>query len=338
MVDQGQRLTWRAGELATGALLHSAGALIMTGLLAAVAIGPQAAYSALEVTLQTPQIQAQGLRDWGKLLALGALMWGSVMLMWRARPARRPRVVTLSRGTAITETLIIMPLFLGMTFGMAQLSINMMGGMLANIGAYQAARAYWVWEGEVNKNRTGSRNVGESDVLERARIAAALVMTPVAPADYANLNAINLDSEAATNMRKAVSWPFGNISALEGRFTTETSFYRSFDSTGFQGRSLIKFSIAFASTQVERTNDGVKMTYEQIQTFPLIGPIFGTFGIRGARPGYYNTITRTVALDSQRFAANARLPNNEVDADAPSENAGSISEGSTSTTADDLDI
>ena len=298
-------------------LAHGAGALALTATIASLVLGPRLAYKTVYYTLQTPQLRDSSVWELSGLLLLGAMLWASGALVWHQRGQRQqrgPRLVKLSRGTIMTETIIIMPLFLMMTFGMAQLSVNMIGGLLANIAGYQAARTVWVWEGEIGKNRSGTQ-VSESDVLDRARVAAALVMTPIAPGDYANINAISLDgSEPAKNMREAVSYPFGaTLSALVGgNIATENTFYEALDASGFHSRGAMKFSVAYMATSIERLSGGAKLTYKHYQAFPMVGRLFGELEFQGLRTGYYNTYERNVTFLTQRYSANPVLPNNET--------------------------
>lgn len=130
--------------------------------------------------------------------ALAYIMFQLVRLRFEARTPKMPKTVRLSRGTVVTETLIIMPVFLLLTFGMAQLTLNNIAGILANVAAYQGARAAWVWQPEEDASDR-RMNLEDGTTEQKCRIAVAFAMMPVAPGNF--MKAPMLDSDFADKSR-----------------------------------------------------------------------------------------------------------------------------------------
>lgn len=130
--------------------------------------------------------------NWGRIgihIALSALLWGAVVLLFMTFNHRREqvtklklkRVSVLGRGAVMLETLVILIPFLLLTSGLGQFGLNNATNLLADLAAYQAARTAWLWQPEAQVGRNGTT---ADDVKFRARTAAALVLAPSAPTDF----------------------------------------------------------------------------------------------------------------------------------------------------------
>lgn len=271
-------------------------------------------------------------------VGLSVCIWALLFIAYelvkiRVHEQKRVSTIKLSRGTIVTETLIVMPIFLVLTFGMAQLVINSIGGILANVAAYEAARAAWVWQPEedATDRRMGLR---DGTAEEKCRIAVAFAMMPVAPGDYLKLSTLDSDyADDARLLALGANVPLsgvlsdiigedladlGAIGLGAGQYNSydEHSYAVSLDSSSFLVRSVRKFTTAFLSARCAIQPDhSVQMQYIHHVTMPLVGPIFGerrlTDGI-GLVPGYYSTYRRTFGFQRQAHPPNRRLPLNEL--------------------------
>lgn len=310
--------------------------------------------SVLSVLIVVPHAAAQRIAGWvvnnDELLALTTTdiiihvalctcLWAFCVLMFgyirqRVRTVKKVALKT-ARGTVITETLIVLPVFLMMTFGMSQLVINSIAGVLMNVATFQSARAYWVWEPE----SSGGRASGV-DPKVKAQIAAAAVMTPIAPGEFANVTTLSGDAKKMQLAMGSANIPFSEVipadiggliadlaSLSSRRVTRENmSFWRALDSQSFAQRSVTKFSHAFQATSIEPTSGsgrlGVKVTYKHNQVMPVVGRIFGSPDNVGVRVGYFATYERTYSYKSQVAKPNSNMPSDGQDPAYPSEGSG----------------
>lgn len=270
--------------------------------------------------------------------ALAACIWALICILYkliqlRIRETKTVATVKLSKGTVVTETLIVTPIFLMLTFGMAQLTVNSIGGILANVAAYEAARAAWIWQPEEDAS---DRRMGIEDgtTIEKCRIAVAFAMMPVAPGDY--LKNPLLDSDFADDARliaAGANVPLSGVllniigddiadlgatgfGAGETNPFTGRSYSRSLDASSFVVRSIRKFTTAFlaAGCTVDSNTHEVTMTYRHHIMMPVVGRLFGEFELNGVGnvPGYYSTYTRTFGFQKQLATPNRRLPLNQL--------------------------
>jgi hypothetical protein len=284
-------------------------------------------------------------------LGLAACLWAMTFIVFqliKMRVSQRKLgVVKLARGSVMTETIVILPVWMLLVFGLLQLAVNNVGGILANVAVYEAARTAWVWKGEVGK-RAG---VTDAIVTDRARIAAAMVMTPVATGDFTSDP--RLPTVAANKMRNALALAHvpligsvasqvlpGNAQDLiagAGSFSftglatrNNQSVWRALDGDPFIIRTLKKFTFAYHCTKVEVSESGgetvAKLTYLHQISMPMMGPVFGSRKLfsadTGYRSGYYTTYKRSSGRASQsNNPANAALPSNFFDGILPSNDA-----------------
>lgn len=248
---------------------------------------------------------AKGL---GLHVGIASLAWALVcgwVVRWRKHVAKPARVV-LSRGSVMLETLIVLPVALFLIFGLAQLAVINMAGVLANLATFEAARAAWLWDGERDRFDMDDQLVGGM-----ARVQAAAVLTPVVPSTFAGATQdLPVDAEVARQMRGImvgsqlpyVTW---NLDA-QGRSMADRviavqqpatdSFLQAFDSQSFIERSVRKFSLAYRSTEVEmRTTQervGVRVVYEHHCVFPVVAGLFGERKVIAQIDGFFMTIER----------------------------------------------
>lgn len=244
--------------------------------------------------------------------------------MKQARQARGLRVVKLSRGTALTETLIVLFPFLLLTSGLAQMGMMNIAAMLCDLGAYQGARAAWIWMPETQMRRvsvnTSCDLTTQNSVCNRARTAVAFAVAPSAPSNYylgSNPNPSNEDFKRARGVMTA---SFGmtsrdgasgyntanrNTGAFGGgeRGTLKNvTFSGAFDTHGFSKRASRKVTNAFVSLEqfslINSSSEvGVRFTYKYQLVFPWFGWIWGQKD--GFSDMYYLPINREFTLSAQ---------------------------------------
>lgn len=324
-------------------------AIALAGHMCAISV-----LSVLSVLLVIPQAAAHRIAGWvvsnDELFALTipdvvvhvalcACLWTFVALCFtygrqRVRTVKKVALRT-ARGTVITETLIVLPLFLMMTFGMSQLVVNSIAGVLMNVAAFQSARAYWVWQPEVSGGRATGVNAST-----KAQVAAAAVMTPVAPGDFVNATFLSGDAEKMQLALGGANIPFSEVipadigaliadlASLSATRATRRNmtFWRALDSQTFAQRSVTKFSHAYQSTKITPKNSsgrlGVTVTYKHNQVMPVVGRMFGTYGKVGLRDGYYAKYVRTYTYKTQLAVPNATMPSSGQNPAYPSEGSG----------------
>lgn len=274
--------------------------------------------------------------DWSLLqnellihFGIAASLWAMIALIGKAlmtRPEGAKRVIQRARGTVITETLIVMPVLLLLIFGIAQLAVVNIAGMLLNYGTHQAARTVWLWAPEVNplNGEPARRGVNSDRVAEAARVQAAAALTPVAPGDFKAKNpggsATQFEMMRGLLLATQLANPSNNsgleaMDAARGTsdFTTakDLAFFRALDTATFPERSVRKFTFAYAALELEVINDatqaGVRVTYQHKMTFPMVGRIFGTSGNVAGSQGIYSEMVREAVFMAQ-VPPNAALP------------------------------
>ena len=217
-------------------------------------------------------------------LLYSAIIW-LVVAISISRLKRRPkaqRTIRIARGQVLLETLIVLVPFLLLTGGLSQLIINNIAGMLAHMSAYQAGRTCWVWEQEaVRTNLSGASiyPINEDQVSQKARIAAAVVLTPVVSPQPGD----TIPSELLP-IASAMSGHFGTQAeptpAPSAGSATETwSYAEAFDTGAFAKRAVLKLATAYDSTEAscEKLGDGTikaTVTYRHPLAFPWFKYIF----------------------------------------------------------------
>ncbi len=264
---------------------------------------------------------------------LAACIWALMFISYRLIRTRvrqhKLRTIRVSRGTAMTETLIILPIWMMLSMGIMQLSITSIAGVLTNLATFQAARATWVWAGEMQGKRSG---VSYATVMNKARVAAAMSLAPVAPGDYLHDPFFTVSGslkEARAGMlaqqlpilvsdQGAVAKPLVYAMELEDIAgvlrqgdRAHLSLWRSLDGTSFRTRSVRKLTWAYHATTVIPAvllgRAGAVVIYQHQIAMPLVPQIFGQPSTVMGRYGYYRPIFREFHFPAQ-VPANAKYP------------------------------
>ncbi len=260
--------------------------------------------------LHNAQFRAASWRPLALHLGLSVCLWLLVYLVGsylsdvyrEKRPPHLVRLVSATRASVMTETVIALPVILMLVFGIAQLSINNMAGIFTNLATFEAARSAWLWEREPCDSI-------ECDAAERARIQAAAVLTPVVPGGLRIENASL--TQAAQEMRGIlVGAQLPQLTDDMGHRGIETanhvmmgtrredgSLIEGLDISSFATRTVRKFTFAYLATHVTisyptPSTMRVKLVYRHHNAMPFVGHIFGVAGEVGGRRGYYTDIKR----------------------------------------------
>lgn len=289
-----------AMSVAVTAIGHMCGVTIVAALIGIVVLDWTPAVWLAGKLVAISEIRAKSATELLLFSGLSACVWALIVIAWQLvqlhlKDSER-RTIKLSKGTVVTETLIVLPVFLLLTFGLAQLAVSGLAGILMNVAGYQAARSAWVWQPEEDAS---NKRMGIEDGVaqDRCRIAIAAVMLPVAPGGFVN-NPL-LGSDAATDYRTLaglsnvplggfvtdatgggnladVLGGIGSISATTAvRANQSVSF--ALDHDTFAIRTLKKFTHAYHASACEINDDhSVTATYLLHIAMPTMGPIFGT--------------------------------------------------------------
>lgn len=254
---------------------------------------------------------------WDILLHVGlaACIWalGFIAIrLWalRDKPTTSFRA---ARGSVMVETLIVIVPFLLLTSGIAQLTILNITGVLAHVASYQATRTVWVWQPEADKGRMGVNN---TEVNRRARLAAAAIMAPSAPADYSITNSNDKEFVALRGTMTGAFSPditssagshgktIASVAVIGGKtaISSNLNYAVAFDSSNFMSRAARKLTFAYAASNVTVTRGETittRLEYQQNVVFPWFSYIWGTTSVVGGRPGKYVKLTRTFSMPAQ---------------------------------------
>jgi hypothetical protein len=299
---------------------HLLAVLTITGGFA-VAFLNEAVWSLMVSGAEDSQVLSSLIQEGMLLFGLAACFWAMLFIAYlyikAGLESRRKLAIVRTRGSIITETLIVFPVFLLLTFGLAQMAVNSMAGLLTTLGVYQAARTMAVWGPEIGHNRTGSGTVQPNDVRERGRIAASAVITPVAPAMARSMTCN--ESQQFRQMVRGMT--AAGLSPTAIPTPAIKTFTEALSDDRFAVRGPSQFKAAYCQTSVtfdgnfvtdmrdSRRNDfTTTVTYNHKIAFPLVGAAFGTrtggaFGVGG----YSTTVKRSYKM-TQFLSPNPRLP------------------------------
>lgn len=249
-------------------------------------------------------------------LALSACLWAMARLLMMQlgrlyKQRSEPRVVKLGRGTVLTETLIVFPVFLLLLFGLLQLTINNTAAMLTSLSAFQAGRTVYLWQPETTGSKRNGGLTG-AQVAERARIAAASVVTPTAPSMFRESCDTSPQFEAklaafasvgiegvGTGVGLSVSAIKGLAGARSMGTNRNETIVKGYDKDAFELRGPLKFYVAYCNTEASYSVSGGKIKtvvhYDLKQVMPMVGFIFGER--RGLEA--YTRISRAYELPTQ---------------------------------------
>lgn len=286
---------------ATG-VFHLIGVLLVFGVMMSLTLTPQVALSVAETSWGNEMLREAFLWRVGLQFGLAACFWALIYIVFTSLrlnivAARTPRVVRRAAGTVVTETLIVMPVLLLLVFGLAQLSLNNIAGILGHVASFQAARTVWVWEPE---------GVSDAELKERVRVAVAAVMTPVAGGNYAAAYGGELShrGEAMSVMMEERFHSAAGGGGAAGRASSQ-SFAMALDGdASHTSRASRKFLQAYRSVgaiSLARGQGGAPvgatMLYQHHQAMPLVGPIFG----KKKGGNYYHEFTIGMSIPSQLY-------------------------------------
>lgn len=313
---------------------HLLGASVVAVLSFALTLDG-AARAGLREALQSEAFVQQNIVSIAAQLGVSACIWALMVIGFlyvRESLRREPnQVVARARGSVMVETLIALPVMLLLIFGLTQLTLNSTTGLLTSLASFQAGRTVWLWHPETHRDHGRNGGVTSDNIEERARIAAASVLAPVAPANYshdcngtsdmfdAKLEAFVASSGAAGFVGDFVSQAFPGAPNFTGMGAQAIKFYaemqrkgsggnlsmaRAFDSHALSVRGPLKFYYAYCSTGVTYTQSGnylkATVVFRHKQVVPLVGRIFGeqTRSWRGAE--YHSTVQRSFQMPAQR--------------------------------------
>jgi hypothetical protein len=297
-IQQKQR-RWTPAAIGISALGHTLAVTIIFVAMVGVAVPLEAAASAVEFAWSIEHLREAVTIKIAIQLGLAICAWALLYIAFRSvdlgvLASKRPRVVRRARGTVITETLICMPVFLLLLFGMIQLSINNMAGILHQVASFQAARTVWVWEQEPG--------VTEAELKDRVRIAVALSMAPVAPGNYPTAydDSLSPRAESTSQFMSARFESFIPGFSLPSFGSPDLTIPSGLDGdSSHASRAQSKFRHAYGSTQVNSVSSGADVTYMHFQSMPLVGRIFGESG--GGQNVYYQRYDLDYSIPQQIY-------------------------------------
>lgn len=240
----------------------------------------------------------------GVASCLWALIWITGALVIQGRRDRKKLHVVRARGTIMTEFLIILPTYLLLTSGLAQLAINSTAQVLTSLATFQAGRTAWIWEAETRSSNVRNGTTA-NDVNDRARIAAAAVLAPVVPAEFRGTCGYTSTFDEA--MRAMTLMPastargltIGQVDALP-----KNRFYNvAFDDSIMLERGAKKFFMAYCHTTVTYKMGGkgiaTEVSYDHANVFPWFAYLFGQQKVSGGRLAYYSVMKAEYSLPLQ---------------------------------------
>lgn len=316
MTDAGNKRWWTWAVAAMGhisgvGVLLSINALLFVDANVISAVQNSAEFAEFYRVVTFPMMLQVGLASCIWALMVIIVRWGRLTLQEYKKSERV--ILKKSKGTIMTETLIIFPLFLLFTSGLAQLSINSTAGVLMAVGTFQASRTAWLWEPETRaQNPRNGMSGDEAGVNERARIAAATVLTPVVPAEFRGTCSF---SQLFDERLRAIgsAGAFAGVAGADavralttaGRSSEyrEFGYARAFDGSRFAVRGAKKFYLAYCLTSAEHTTGGGDITttvrYNHSNVFPWFAYIFGKRKLAAGNLGWYSEFRSSATLKQQ---------------------------------------
>jgi hypothetical protein len=285
------------GRLAGALLLHLLGVCVVFCVVGWWLI-PEEAHSAIS------QAYAQGVfaeQPHEILLHAGISLcgWALLFIGWElfvsGNEARSPRLVK-ARGTVIVETIIVFPVFLIVLLGLVQLALLNTAGFMTTLGAFKAGRTVAIWYPEALQGRNG---VDLALVEEKARLAAASSIAPVAPADYIVVEG-QCPASGSLSAKLQALGDFGHgdspASSFEHGVEENLSLATAFDQSDFSTRGQTKLLFAHCAVDVDFAVGGqevlTQIQYQHQIAMPVVTLLFGQPSTVGGREGYYAIIER----------------------------------------------
>ncbi len=237
-------------------------------------------------------------------LGLSACFWAMLyigfQLLITPSEKKQPRLVK-ARGLVYLEFIVVLPVFLLLNLGLIQLTILNTAHLLTNLASFKTARAVALWHPEAMGDRNG---VTEALVGEKALVAAASTLAPVAPADFAfNNNSCSSDTlEHALSAFESLGHAGSGTGGESGIAKSVATF---FDTANFQSRGQRKLMFAHCATEIgysvnesDHTIEAV-VSYHQQMAMPWANQVFGSFQTVAGRDGHYATIVRAHTVTYQ---------------------------------------
>ncbi|MFB6262863.1 MAG: hypothetical protein ABEL76_04450 [Bradymonadaceae bacterium] len=322
--------------LAGWAAFHTAGVAAVAAGMALCATGFEGARAYVSAAVEHAQFPVDVPRL-ALHLGLSAVVWalGQLAIRYVQSSTRRGRAAgpeLASRGTVLTEFLIVLAPFLLLLSGLAQLAINNITRVMADYAAFQGARAAWVWQAEEGRevDWTAAALSGRQLTRTRARLAAAQALAPTAPGDFRigrlprNIDGrlIQLSGAMAASFmpgprrtgaagRRVARRVRRRSSSRRSALPRSLSLVGGVDTSSMRRRAVQKLMFAYLAFQsgnqgregfrvVDRGREvGVHFTYQMNQVFPWFTYLWGGVDTIGGRPGYYLPVTRHFTLDRQ---------------------------------------
>lgn len=265
-------------------------------------------FELLQLGVTDSGMQSSVLAELGLMFGLAACAWSMCAILVKLFQIRRSElaepnakaVVKAGRGTILTETLIVLPVFFMLTFGLAQMAINSMAGLLTQLASYEVARTLAVWAPE-----EGNR-ADRATIEERARLVAASVIAPVVPM-FQTGNCANQGTALPAMRRGLTGIGLSNSVGGEGKW----SFADGFDSATFRERGPTKLTMAYCNTEVSwtgpldlrtdavRTSEvNARVQYHHPASLPLVGMMFTTGPAGTWGTSYVTTFDKSYMLHS----------------------------------------
>lgn len=299
--------TNRSKKLMMQCAAHLCGTLAVLSIVVSLNVNEQVA-QAFATALDDPSFYSLVTLPVVTLIGVSACLWALIWLtgQWAVLHRRETRrlAVVRTRGTILTEFLIVLPIYLLLTSGLAQLSINSAAKVLTALATFQAGRTAWIWEPETRgaNQRNGAT---ADDVNDRARIAAATVLAPVVPAEFRGTCSYTATFDET--MRAMTLMPASTARGLVvGQVDPlpENRFYNvAFDDSVMMERGAKKLFMAYCNTNVEYSMGGrgivTKVEYNHANVFPWFAYIFGQQKVSGGRLAYYTVMNAEYSLPLQ---------------------------------------
>lgn len=208
----------------------------------------------------------------------------------KARRVERREQLRAQRGTIVVETLIVLPVFFLLTFGLGQMALNSIAGLMTTLASYEVARTLAVWAPEEGNRAT------RAQIEDRARTVAAGVIAPVVPT--ARSGQCNTAGSAVERLIAGMGGAGVNPNSVASE-GMGTAFNIGFDTTKFADRGATKLRRAYCNTQVtwvgpnststESSSTGeveATLVYAHPVVMPLVGPVFTTSDVA---PNHWET-------------------------------------------------
>lgn len=200
------------------------------------------------------------------IFGLSGCAWALLFIIYRLAKThvQRPKHVALkkARGTIIAETLIVLPVFFMLTFGLAQMALTSIAGLLTTLASYEITRGLAVWSVEEGNSRSPGGNVSASHIRDKMRLQAAAVIAPATP-EISQTVHCNLGpaQQMITGMAGA-----GFVPAATGQGTV-FSMAEAYGHRTFAERGPSKLASAYCAIDVQWTDVTTDPTYVERDTF-----------------------------------------------------------------------